>query len=1260
MRWIDAKDLARWASRRDAQEKLPLLIRRLIRVTGGNIGTISFPAGDSIVYSGWDGKVVSIKGTEYIPQGLSLWELSTRKDIKRKAEEDYKKRKNDPLGKEHSMATYVFVTLRIWDGKEKWVKEKRNEKFWRDVRVYDARDLEEWIEQAPGVGIWLGKLIGKYPQEYIISLEDWWNEWSQITHPPLSPELIVGSRDEQMRKVKEWLNTVPSRMVIQASTEEEAIAFLAAVILTLSEEEREYFLSKALVITNEEAFRNVVSTLFENDLLLVTKFEEIERVSLTHNHHVYVPLGRDNTVIKDSIVLPRNKRGSFVSALVKMGIDQEQANRLAKDTAMNITMLRRVLAPISKQPEWARPERVKELLPALLLEKWHEKKRGDREIVEEISEMTYHEYVRILQQWRHKSGPPISKFGDMWRLTSPLDAFFALSPYLTELDLEKFKKVSLKVLREIDPSLDLEPEKRWMASIYGKERMYSRWLREGIAQFLVLLAVFGGRKNLDLSHSPKFWVDGFVRELLSNADWKLWHSLSDVLTLIAEASPLSFLDAVEDSLSQESPPIMGMFSEAENTFTSRSAHSNLLWALEELAWDPELLARVTLILGKLTSLDPGGKSENRPINSLKEIFRLWHPQTFATLKQRLDVLDVLIEKQPDSGWKLLIELLPRRGGEVSFGTYTTRWRQFSDRPMIDSIVTIKEYVETLTSIVDRILKNVDHDGKKWRDVMDHFLDLPLQERRKLLRKLSNIIELIKEGRLDLWNKLREVLSHSRSFPDAERALTKEELKKLEKIYKALEPENIIKRYIWLFDSDWPALPEGNDWKNYEKTQEVITQKRIKAIKHIKSKFGIEGLLKLAEQSRYPWIIGSTTLEIPLTKREEETLLSYLSLEDTKTSFVQGYVWKKSLKRGDTWVQKIVNKALSEHWDSIKTVNLFLGLPQNQFVWNFLQQFDGEVQQDYWRKVRPIFFASPLKEQVYALKKLMSVKRNFIALYIAAINAKKLSAKLIVRLLWNAAKKESIDDFNIISPWHIEQLFNVLDQSEDIEKEEIAKLEWLYLPALASPGSGRPPKMLHSWLSNDPEFFAEVIRWVYEPKNEEYRKKKEELPEELRVQRAHLAWELLYSWKTVPGSNKRGKIYYQKLRAWIVKSRELCRKQDRLESCDIRIGEILAYAISDEEGNWPPEEVCRVIDNITSKELEEGFVIGVRNRRGIITKSPFEGGNQERELVEHYRTAAKRLAIKFPRTSAILKEIALGYEIDAKREDEDVQRREIEG
>ena len=43
-------------------------------------------------------------------------------------------------------ATFVFVTPRNWPRKEVWATEKAAHEDWKDVRAYDADDLEQWLE----------------------------------------------------------------------------------------------------------------------------------------------------------------------------------------------------------------------------------------------------------------------------------------------------------------------------------------------------------------------------------------------------------------------------------------------------------------------------------------------------------------------------------------------------------------------------------------------------------------------------------------------------------------------------------------------------------------------------------------------------------------------------------------------------------------------------------------------------------------------------------------------------------------------------------------------------------------------------------------------------------------------------------------------------------------------------------------------------------------------------------------------------------
>ena len=125
MRWIDATNLKQWAVRRDCQEILPLLIKRLIRATVKEIKNIRFPSGESVQIRGWDGILNAKSETEFIPSGESAWEISARKDFKCKAETDFNKRTKNPLGINISEATYICVTPYSWSNKDEWCSEKK-------------------------------------------------------------------------------------------------------------------------------------------------------------------------------------------------------------------------------------------------------------------------------------------------------------------------------------------------------------------------------------------------------------------------------------------------------------------------------------------------------------------------------------------------------------------------------------------------------------------------------------------------------------------------------------------------------------------------------------------------------------------------------------------------------------------------------------------------------------------------------------------------------------------------------------------------------------------------------------------------------------------------------------------------------------------------------------------------------------------------------------------------------------------------------
>lgn len=249
---VDATDLTVWANRRDAQEHLPHLVRRLILTTADGITRLQFRAGDGVLLPGWDGIAEVQTGNAFVPDGLSVWEMGTDRSVRSKAQDDYDKRSENPLGIDPAQAAFIFVTPRRWRDKEAWAAERTRDGRWREVRAYDADDLEAWLELSPAVHAWISELLGRSP-EATKDLATYWATWIQATSPPLSADLVTAGRDEFAGQVLEQLAGPPGALALRADSRVEALAFLCASIHQLPDADREAVLARSLIVSDEAA-----------------------------------------------------------------------------------------------------------------------------------------------------------------------------------------------------------------------------------------------------------------------------------------------------------------------------------------------------------------------------------------------------------------------------------------------------------------------------------------------------------------------------------------------------------------------------------------------------------------------------------------------------------------------------------------------------------------------------------------------------------------------------------------------------------------------------------------------------------------------------------------------------------------------------------------------------------------------------------------------------------------------------------------------
>jgi hypothetical protein len=111
----------------------------------------------------------------------------------------------------------------------------------------------------------------------------------------------------------------------------------------------------------------------------------------------------------------------------------------------------------------------------------------------------------------------------------------------------------------------------------------------------------------------------------------------------------------------------------------------------------------------------------------------------------------------------------------------------------------------------------------------------------------------------------------------------------------------------------------------------------------------------------------------------------------------------------------------------------------------------------------------------------------------------------------------------------------------------------------------------------------------------------------------------------------------------------------LDLGDQEIGQVLASAPPDQEGQVPPRAVCELIERVRSDQVDSGFRIGVMNAQGVTWRGLFDGGEQERTLSQKYFEQAEVLT-QWPRVQRILRSLGEGYEAHARFEDDRAERR----
>lgn len=157
---------------------IPEFVYTLIATTASKdyLEKFYLPFGDDVSLKGFDGIISYSQNHPYIPKGLSVWEIGTNKDPKRKFDEDFSKAKEklSKLSQDVDIhdVTYVAVFPRTisYQNKENWIRQKKKEgSEFKDIRIIDAFLLAQWANQSVSAQLHFSKQFSNFEEDDLLT-----------------------------------------------------------------------------------------------------------------------------------------------------------------------------------------------------------------------------------------------------------------------------------------------------------------------------------------------------------------------------------------------------------------------------------------------------------------------------------------------------------------------------------------------------------------------------------------------------------------------------------------------------------------------------------------------------------------------------------------------------------------------------------------------------------------------------------------------------------------------------------------------------------------------------------------------------------------------------------------------------------------------------------------------------------------------------------------------------------------------------------
>ena len=1236
---ITALRLKQWGETRRAEEELPGLVSRLIRSELFAAGFIRAPSDERIIETGPDIAVDNpARATRHIPGGRSVWEVSTREDVQKKATENLSRR-GLPTGWQQGATSFVFVTTRSWPGAREWAFQQQAKHPWRSITVLDATDLQGWIEESLGVQLWLMHRMGLKREGFQwlrVAVQD----WSSVADPPPGTALLGSSVDRQFTAWREWLRSPPRNpLTIIGESKGEALLFVQALI--------EHGASQAprtpiegLCVSTEEAVRHLAGSP-PSDVVVIPENERVRELAVAHSSvlRVVLPATGQLRVMNPLSVSPAGNT-AVRDFLVGEGVDRGKAAQLARSSGGSVSVLRRLTHKAGAEaPDFHLPNRLSPILAAAgLFGIWDAGSVADRKIVLRLTGQRCDEDLEAA--WTELLALPESPVwmdGDRRGLNSRLDTWQRFTEgKITPQALDRYFVAVGTALGEAP--LHRPGERLLLPKDYQalRDSQVSGELLQGLAQGLVLLAEFGDRMNQRLVGPPVAErVAEVVFAALEDMTVDRLRALHTVMPRLAEAAPEAFLEAMEADLQRTNSAQKALLNFRGGDGGSESAwlisntdalsyRSSLMWAYEALAWFPEYAEQAIDLLAQLADEEVLDHHGGQPRQSLAELLKPWNCGSVLDTERHCAVLRKLARDHHEWAFDFVRKCLPG-GHDTADAANLPLWRGKSDSAdserseehqravYLTAADILVQYAATSEKTVHAAIGSVDSLPEKeaarvWESVATWAASesRSTEERTRLVRHLTTLAD----GALT---------PHSREY---NRAGARRVLKELS-AFPVTAPD------LWLFDDDATIRGHRPEDATWEVTEERLEQKRRSTLRALRESRGIEAILSLVPEIRNTYMLGAVASRVLSTDEVHSAVSEALDAggEDARSPmrwFIQGLLKDIDDVDADALTDVIRSSSfakLNPDWLPCLLARLPLGPAASR-----ADGLSGRELRLYWEQFDSGWQIIPPERKDWLIAGLCSVVRPRAALWALRgefEGARTESLRLLIGTL-PRSKEQNLDYWE-------RELVTAIRKRRDLSPDDVAAIEFMFFDVL---GAEEMPALAKA-VASDPSWLQEALMLCRRRRDHaedppEWTERRESAPEWLR----HRAYRLFRWLPRLPGTTSSGYDVKQGL-AWTTSILSFAEEHDRREIAEILLGRAFGSAGFHEDGA-PTEELTQLIEVLRCSRIERGIAVSVSNKLGAVMLPADDAGRPYRAREDFYRELEMQYRDSAPRTARVMR------------------------